>query len=73
VSIVGWRVTSHEVNAPFEKWVGGDDWVKKSEWNSSFMSIKLTFVTAFHSMDIVMKQCDLEVAWLNDFLGSGHP
>jgi hypothetical protein len=27
VSISRWRVSSHEVNAPFTKWVGRDDWV----------------------------------------------
>jgi hypothetical protein len=27
VSIIGWRATSHEFNAPFAKGVNGDDWV----------------------------------------------
>jgi hypothetical protein len=27
VSIAGWRVSSHEVYAPFEKGAGSDDWV----------------------------------------------
>jgi hypothetical protein len=27
VSIAGWRVRSHEINAPFSKGVDGDDWV----------------------------------------------
>jgi hypothetical protein len=32
VSIVGWGITSHEVDAPFTEGVSSNDWVKKSRW-----------------------------------------
>jgi hypothetical protein len=37
------------------------------------MGIKMEFVTMFHGVDTIMKQCGLEVACSNDFMGDGHP
>jgi hypothetical protein len=72
VSITRWRISSHEVYAPFSKGDGSDDWMYKRGWLSCFVFIELGFVPSLDSMDLVMKQCGPEVSCSNDFLGGGN-
>jgi hypothetical protein len=72
VSIAGWGITSHEVDAPFTKGAGRNDWVKKSGWCSCFVGIKLTFITSFHDMNEIVKQCRPKITSSDDFLSSRH-
>jgi hypothetical protein len=39
VSITGWGITSHEVDAPFTEGVDSNDWVKKKKWCSCFVGV----------------------------------
>ena len=72
VAIAGGGITSHEVNAPFTKGARSNDWVKKSRWCSSFVGIKLAFLTSFHGMNAIVKQCRPKITCSDDFLSSGH-
>ena len=56
VTIAGRGITSHKVNAPFAKGACSDDRVKKSGGSSGFVGIELTLLTAFHSMNAIVKQ-----------------
>ena len=56
MTIAGGRITSHEVNAPFAKGAGGDDWMKKSRGSAGFVGIELTLLTTSDGMNEVMKQ-----------------
>jgi hypothetical protein len=73
VSITGWGITSHEVNAPFTNGACGNDWVEKSRWCSCFVGVKLTFITSLHNMNAIVKQCRPKVTRVDDFMSSGHP
>jgi hypothetical protein len=73
VSIVGWGITSHEVDAPFTKGANSNDWVEKSRWCSCFVGIKLTFIASLHGMNAIVKQCRPKITCSDDFLSSGHP
>jgi hypothetical protein len=57
MSIVGWGITSHEVDAPFTKGAGSNDGVEKRRWCSCFVGVKLTFLTSLHNMNLIVKQC----------------
>jgi hypothetical protein len=56
VIIVGGGIISHEVDAPFTKSIGSDDWMKKSSGSSGFVGVKLTLLTSFHGMNAIVKQ-----------------
>ena len=73
VAIARGGITSHEVNAPFTKRVGSNDWVKKRRWCSCFVGIKMTFITSLHGMNAIVKQCGPKISCSDDFLSSGHP
>jgi hypothetical protein len=73
VSIVGWGVTSHEVDASFTKGACSNDWVEKSRWCSCFVDLKITFIASLHDMNAIVKQCGPKISFLDDFLSSGHP
>jgi hypothetical protein len=72
VSIAGWGVTSHQVDAPFTKGANSNDWVEKSRWCSCFVSIKLTFIASLHGVNAIVRQCRPKVTCSDDFLSSGH-
>jgi hypothetical protein len=72
VSIARWGITSHEVNAPFTKGAGSNDWVKKKRWCSCFVGVKLTFLASLHSMNAIVKQFRPKITCLDDFLSNGH-
>jgi len=72
VSITRWRVASHEVYAPFAKGSGSNDQVWKRRWCSCFVFINMTFVTSFHRVDAIVKQCRPKITGTNDFLSGGH-
>jgi hypothetical protein len=72
VTIVGGGVTSHEVDAPFTKRVGSDDWMKKSRWCSGFVGVKLTLLTSFHSVNAIVKQGRPKVTCSDNLLSSGY-
>ena len=72
VTIAGGGITSHEVDAPFTKRVGSDDWMKKSRWCSWFVGVKLTLLTSFHSMNAIMKQGRPKVTGSDNILSSGY-
>ena len=72
VSIVGWGVTSHEVNAPFTKGASSNDWVEKRRWCLCFVGIKLTFLASLHGMNEILKQYRPKITSSNDFLSIGH-
>ena len=55
VTIAGGGITSHKVDASFEKRVGRNDRVKKSGGRLGFVGIELTLLTSFHSMNAIMK------------------
>jgi hypothetical protein len=73
VSIAGWGVTSHEVDAPFTKGARSNDWVEKRRWCSCFVGVKLTFIASLHDMNAIVKQCRPKISCSDDFLSSGHP
>jgi hypothetical protein len=72
VSSAGGGITSHEVDAPFTKGAGSDDWMKKSRWCSGFVGIKLTLPASFHGMNAIMKQSRPKVTFLDNPLSSGY-
>jgi hypothetical protein len=72
VTIDGGGITSHKVDTPFSKRVGCNDRVKKSRGSSSFVSVNLTLLTSFHSMNKIMKQGRLKVTGSNNLLRSGY-
>jgi hypothetical protein len=55
VTIAGWGITSHKVDAPFTKGACGNDKVKKSRGCSGFFGIELTLLTSFHDMNAIVK------------------
>jgi hypothetical protein len=71
VTIAGGGITSHKVNAPFTKGVGSDDWMKKSGGSTGFVGIELTFLTAFHGMNAIMKQGRPKVIGSDNLLRGG--
>jgi hypothetical protein len=73
VSIVGLRVSSNQVYAPFVEGASRDDWVYKRRRCLCFIGEKLTFVTSLHNVDTFIKQGRPKVTSANDFLGDGHP
>jgi hypothetical protein len=72
VSIVGWGIISHEVDAPFTKGASNNDWVKKSRWCSCFVGVKLTFLASLHGMNAIVKHCRPKITCSDDFLSRGH-
>ena len=72
VSIVGWGITSHEVDALFTKGACSNHWVEKSRWCSCFVGIKLTFLASLNGMNAIVKQCRQKITFLDYFLSSGH-
>jgi hypothetical protein len=72
VSIVGGGITSDEVDSPFTKRVGIDDWMKKSRWCSGFVGIKLTLLALFHGVNAIVKQGSPKVTCSNNILSSGY-
>ena len=55
VAIARGVITSNEVDAPFTKRAGSDDWMEKSRWCSCFVGVKLTFLASFHGVNAIMK------------------
>jgi hypothetical protein len=72
VAIVGGEITSHEVDAPFTKGAGSNDWMKESRSCSCFVGIKLTFLASFHIMNAIVKQGRTKVTCSDDLLSSGY-
>ena len=72
VSITGWGITSHEVDAPFTKGAYSNDWVEKSRWCSCFVGVKLTFLSSLQGMNAIVKQCRPKITGANDFLSGGN-
>jgi hypothetical protein len=72
VSIAGGGITSHEVDAPFTEGANSNNWVKKSRWCSCFVGIKMTFLTSFHGVNSIVKQCRPKITCSDDLLSSGH-
>ena len=70
VSIVGWGITSHEVDAPFTKGACSNDRVDKSRWCSCFVGIKMTFIASLHGMNAIVKQCRPKVTFSDDLLSN---
>jgi hypothetical protein len=71
VTIAGGGITSHKVDAPLTKGVGGDDWMKKSGGSPGFVGIELTLLTSFHGMNAIMKQGRPKVTGPNNLLRGG--
>ena len=72
VTITGGGITSHEVDAPFTKRVGNDDWMKKSRWCSGFVGVKLTLLASFHTVNAIVKQGRPKVTCSDNLLSSGY-
>jgi hypothetical protein len=72
VSIAGGGITSHEVDAPFKKRAGSDDWMKKRRWCSGFCGIKLTLLAPFHGVNAIVKQGRPKVTCSDNLLSSGY-
>lgn len=56
VAIVEGRLTLHKIDAPFAKWVYGDDQMMWSRWCSSFSWINLTICTMIDCSNAVLKE-----------------
>ena len=72
MSIAGRGITSHEVDAPFTKRTGSDDWMKKSRWCSGFVGVKMTLLTSFHNVNAIVKQGRPKVTCSDNLLSSGY-
>jgi hypothetical protein len=72
VSIAGWGVTIHEVDAPFTKGACSNDCVEKRRWCLCFVGIKMTFIALLYGMNAILKQCRPKVTCSDDFLSSGN-
>jgi hypothetical protein len=72
VTIAGGGITSHKVDAPFAKRVGGNDRVEKSGGSPSFVGVELTLLTSFHGMNAIMKQGRPKVTGSDNLLSSGY-
>jgi hypothetical protein len=71
VTIARGGITSHKVDAPFTKGACGNDRVKKSGGSTGFVGIELTLLTAFHSMNAIMKQGRPKITGLDNILSCG--
>jgi hypothetical protein len=56
VTIARGGITSQKFDAPFTKGAYSNDRVKKSGGSAGFVGIELTFLTAFHGLNAIMKQ-----------------
>jgi hypothetical protein len=72
VTIAGGGITSHEVDAPFTKRAGNDEYMEKSRWCAGFVGVKLTLLTSFHDMNAIVKQGRTKVTYSDDRLSSGY-
>jgi hypothetical protein len=72
VTIAGGGITSHEVDAPFTKRAGSDDWMKKSRWFSGFVGVKLTLLALFHGVNAIVKQDRQKVTCSDNLLRIGY-
>jgi hypothetical protein len=72
VSIARGGMISHEVDAPFTKRDGSDDWMKKSRWCSGFVGIKMTLLASFHGVNEIVKQGRPKVTFSDNLLSSGY-
>jgi hypothetical protein len=72
VTIAGGGITSHEVDAPFTKRAGSDDWMKKSRGSAGFIGVKLTLLTSFHGVNAIVIQGRPKVTCSDNILSSGY-
>jgi hypothetical protein len=72
VTIDGGGIKSHEVDAPFTKWVICDDWMKKSRWCLGFVGVKLALLASFHGMNAIVKQSRTKVTHSDNLLSGGY-
>jgi hypothetical protein len=72
VTIARGGITSHEIDAPFTKRAGSDDWMKKSRWCLGFVGVKMTLLTLFHGVNAIVKQGRPKVTFSDNLLSSGY-
>jgi hypothetical protein len=66
-------VTLHEVNGPFAKWTSNDNKVQWGLWGPCLRGKKLTVSTMLNCLNTISEESRPEIAYMHDFLGSGHP
>jgi hypothetical protein len=72
VTIVGWGISCHKVDAPFSKGIDGNDRVQKSLWSSSLVSEHQTLCTLFDYLNTIMEEGRTKITNMDHLLGSRY-